>query len=111
MLQVFQRFPRYVASVSSECSKRRSDVHMLQCDPPITAIYCSCWASCMHMESGGIAAGVQAISTCAREAGERCCKRGGERHSREARGAARRSGAVGMQQARASRCLDASTSI
>jgi hypothetical protein len=39
-----------------------------------------------HGKWRGIAAGAQAILVCAREAGERRRKRGGERHSREAHG-------------------------
>jgi hypothetical protein len=53
ILQVFQLFLTYIASVSSECSKSKSDMHMLQYDPPTTVIYYSTGAPCMRMESGG----------------------------------------------------------
>jgi hypothetical protein len=58
MLQLFQLFWTYVASVLSECCKRRSDVAHVEWDPLAAAACCSCWgaierANGPHLRSSG----------------------------------------------------------
>jgi hypothetical protein len=45
MFQVFHCFQMYVANVSFECFKSRSDVAYVAMDPPAAATYCNCMSN------------------------------------------------------------------